>query len=77
MLRVLRKQCRQSVAHLNELVAHAQTRWRIERDYQELTDEIGLDHYEGRSWPGFQHHAALCIGMYGFLPAERGCPVAL
>ncbi len=57
---------------LNELVAHAQRRWRIERDYQELKDEIGLDHYEGRSWLGFHHHAALCIAAYGFLAAERG-----
>jgi len=57
---------------LSELVAHAQRRWRIERDYQELKDEIGLDHYEGRSWLGFHHHAALCIAAYGFLAAERG-----
>jgi SRSO17 transposase len=57
---------------LHELVAHAQRRWRIERDYQELKDEIGLDHYEGRSWLGFHHHAALCIAAYGFLAAERG-----
>jgi SRSO17 transposase len=57
---------------LSELVAHAQRRWRIERDYQELKDEIGLDHYEGRSWRGFHHHAALCIAAYGFLAAERG-----
>jgi SRSO17 transposase len=57
---------------LNELVAQAQRRWRIERDYEELKDEIGLDHYEGRSWRGFHHHAALCIAAYGFLVAERG-----
>ncbi len=57
---------------LRELVEHAQRRWRIERDYQELKDEIGLDHYEGRSWLGFHHHAALCIAAYGFLAAERG-----
>jgi SRSO17 transposase len=57
---------------IGELVAHAQRRWRIERDYQELKDEIGLDHYEGRSWRGFHHHAALCIAAYGFLAAERG-----
>jgi SRSO17 transposase len=46
-------------------------RWRIERDYQELKDEIGLDHYEGRGWRGFHHHAALCIAAYAFLAAER------
>ncbi len=45
--------------------------WRIERDYQELKDEIGLDHYEGRSWRGFHHHGALCIAAYAFLAAER------
>jgi len=55
-----------------ELVAFAQSRWRIERDYQELKDELGLGHYEGRSWRGFHHHATLCIAAYGFLIAERG-----
>jgi SRSO17 transposase len=57
---------------LGDLVTHAQRRWRIERDYQELKDEIGLDHFEGRSWRGFHHHAALCIAAYGSLVAERG-----
>jgi hypothetical protein len=46
-------------------------RWRIERDYQELKQEIGLGHYEGRGWPGFHHHGTLCIAAYGFLIAER------
>ena len=46
-------------------------RWRIERDYQELKQEIGLGHYEGRGWRGFHHHASLCIAAYGFLIAER------
>ncbi|MGH7715433.1 MAG: IS701 family transposase [Vulcanimicrobiaceae bacterium] len=55
-----------------ELVQLAQSRWRIERDYQELKDELGLGHYEGRSWRGFHHHATLCIAAYGFLIAERG-----
>ncbi len=59
-------------ATLHELVEMAQSRWRIERDYQELKDELGLDHYEGRSWRGFHHHATLCIAAYGFLIAERG-----
>jgi SRSO17 transposase len=45
-------------------------RWHIKRDYQELKDEIGLDHYEGRNWPGFHHHAASCIATYVFLVAE-------
>src|ERR1700747_1726293 len=54
-----------------ELVRLAKVRWRIERDYQELKDEIGLDHYEGRNWRGFHHHGALCIAAYAFLAAER------
>ena len=49
----------------------AKLRWRIERDYQELKQEIGLGHYEGRGWRGFHHHATLCIAAYGFLVAER------
>ena len=53
------------------LVDHAKLRWRIERDYQELKQEIGLSHYEGRGWRGFHHHAALCIAAYGFLISER------
>ena len=55
----------------NKLVRHAKLRWRIERDYQELKQEIGLGHYEGRGWRGFHHHATLCIAAYGFLIAER------
>ena len=55
-----------------ELVELAHLRWRIERDYQELKDELGLGHYEGRGWRGFHHHATLCIAAYGFLVAERG-----
>ena len=46
-------------------------RWRIERDYEELKGELGLDHYEGRGWVGFHHHGALCIAAYAFLIAER------
>jgi len=56
---------------LNELVAQAHMRWRIERDYQELKQELGLGHYEGRGWRGFHHHASLSIAAYGFLVAER------
>jgi len=55
-----------------ELVRQMKLRWRIERDYQELKQEIGLGHYEGRSWRGFHHHASLCIAAYGFLVSERG-----
>ena len=58
-------------ASLTELVTSAKQRWRIERDYQELKQEIGLGHYEGRGWRGFHHHATLCIAAYGFLISER------
>ena len=54
-----------------ELVDIAKMRWRIERDYQDLKQEIGLGHYEGRGWPGFHHHGTLCIAAYGFLISER------
>ena len=54
------------------MVDQAKLRWRIERDYQDLKQELGLDHYEGRGWRGFHHHATLCIAAYGFLIAERG-----
>jgi SRSO17 transposase len=54
-----------------ELVDFAKLRWRIERDYQELKQEVGLGHFEGRGWRGFHHHATLCIAAYGFLISER------
>jgi SRSO17 transposase len=56
---------------LHRLVYLAKLRWRIERDYQELKQEVGLDHFEGRGWRGFHHHATLCIAAYGFLISER------
>jgi len=56
---------------INDLVATAHMRWRIERDDQDLKQELGLGHYEGRGWRGFHHHAALTIAAYGFLVAER------
>ena len=56
----------------NRLVDLTKLRWRIERDYQELKQELGLGDYEGRGWRGFHHHATLCIAAYGFLTAERG-----
>jgi SRSO17 transposase len=56
---------------INDLVAAAHTRWRIERDYQELKQELGLGHYQGRSWRGFHHHASLSIAAYAFLVAEQ------
>lgn len=65
------------LANLDELTPHKQLvefakhRWIIERDYQELKQELGLGDYEGRGWRGFHHHASLCIAAYGFLVAER------
>lgn len=53
------------------LVDLAKLRWRIERDYLELKQELGLGHFEGRGWRGFHHHATLCIAAYGFLISER------
>ena len=57
----------------NKLVASVKMRWRIERDYLELKQEVGLGQYEGRNWRGFHHHASLCIAAYGFLMLERLC----
>jgi len=54
-----------------KLVDFAKLRWRIERAYQELKQEVGLGHFEGRGWRGFHHHATLSIAAYGFLIAER------
>ena len=56
---------------LDELVAKAKLRWRIERDYRELKQELGPGHFEDRGWRGFHHHASLCIAAYGFLSSER------
>ena len=52
-------------------MASVKMRWRIERDYLELKQEVGLGHYEGRNWRGFHHHASLCIAAYAFLMLER------
>lgn len=56
---------------LTALVAKAKLRRRVERDYQELPDEIGLAPYEGPGWRGYHHHASLCIATYAFVMAER------
>lgn len=56
---------------LRDLVNLAKLRWRIERDYQELKQELGLGHFEGRGWRAFHHHATLAIAAYGFRIAER------
>jgi SRSO17 transposase len=60
-----------SNTRLKALIKMAKQRWIIERDYQELKQELGLGHFEGRNWRGFHHHATLCIAAYGFLVAER------
>jgi SRSO17 transposase len=57
-----------SFEHLVDLT---KMRWRIERDYLELKQEVGLGHYEGRGRRGFHHHASLCIAAYGFLVSEQ------
>jgi SRSO17 transposase len=56
---------------LRDLVALAKQRWVIEHDYEELKQELGLGHFEGRGWRGFHHHATLSIAAYGFLVAEQ------
>jgi SRSO17 transposase len=58
-------------ATLEQLVFVTKMRWRVERDYQDLKQEFGLGHYEGRGWRGFHHHATLSIAAYGFLMAQR------
>ena len=56
---------------LRRIVSLIKLRWRVERDYQELKGEIGLDHFEGRTWRGFHHHATLCAVAHGFLALRR------
>jgi SRSO17 transposase len=60
-----------STTAASSLVRYAKLRWRIERDYQELKQELGLDHFEGRTWRGFHHHATLCAVAHGFLALRR------
>jgi SRSO17 transposase len=50
-------------------MAHA--RWRIEMDYRQLKDELGLDHFEGRHWLGWPHHVTLVTMAYAFLRAAQ------
>ncbi len=68
-----------ATATLEEAVGLWKTRWQVEQGYQQLKEELGLDHFEGRSWPGFHHHATLCFLAYGFLALERahGIPTGL
>jgi SRSO17 transposase len=53
----------------------ARLRWKIELDYKQLKGELGLDHYEGRSWLGWYHHTALVTAAHGFLTLERLNPL--
>ena len=57
---------------LDQMIDITMMRWRIERDYHDLKQEVGLGHFEGRGWRGFHHHATMCIAAYGFLVSERG-----
>lgn len=57
---------------LDRMIDITMMRWRIERDYHDLKQEVGLGHFEGRGWRGFHHHATMCIAAYGFLVSERG-----
>jgi SRSO17 transposase len=56
---------------LVELVRLGKLRWRVEQDYRELKGALGLDHFEGRSWPGWHHHVSLVSVAHGFLTLER------
>jgi SRSO17 transposase len=61
---------------LERLVSLAKLRWRIEHDYRELKDALGLDHFEGRSYRGWHHHVTLVSLAHGFLTLERLNPKA-
>ena len=63
-------------APAERLARLARLRWKIELDYRQLKGELGLDHYEGRSWLGWHHHTALVTAAHGFLTLERLDPKA-
>jgi SRSO17 transposase len=54
-----------------QAVAWWKERWQVEQGYRQLKREVGLDHFEGRSWNGFHHHVAMTFLAYGFLALER------
>jgi SRSO17 transposase len=60
-----------AVTTIAQAVGLWKERWQVERGYEQLKGELGLDHFEGRSWPGFHHHAAMTFLAYGFLALER------
>jgi hypothetical protein len=55
-----------------DISLYAKLRWRIEHDYLELKNEVGLGHFEGRGWRGFHHYATLSIAVHGFLISKSG-----
>ncbi|GGZ22484.1 hypothetical protein GCM10010300_77630 [Streptomyces olivaceoviridis] len=59
-----------------DLVRLAKIRWRIEHDYRELKHGLGLDNFEGRSWPGWHHHTTLVTAAHAFLTEQRLAPKA-
>jgi SRSO17 transposase len=61
-------------AEPEQLARLARLRWKIELDYKQLKGQLGLDHYEGRSWLGWYHHTALVTAAHGFLTLERQNP---
>jgi len=61
-------------SRLQRLVELAHQRWAIEQQYQDLKDELGFDHFEGRSYPGWEHHAVISAVAYAFLQKERMRP---
>lgn len=56
---------------LAELSYWAKSRWRLELNYEQMKSELGLDHYEGRGWPGWHHHVTMAMVGYSFLVMER------
>ena len=56
---------------LEEMLNICGKRWRVERSYQDLKGQLGLDHYEGRSFVGWHHHVSVALVCYAFLVAER------
>ena len=54
-----------------QMVRTVKSRWRIERSYEDLKGELGLDHYEGRSFVGWHHHVSVVLACYAFLVAEH------
>jgi hypothetical protein len=56
---------------MSEGVAYWKSRWPVERGYRQMKSELGLDHFEGRSWRGFHHHVCLVMVAFGFLALER------